>query len=84
MIVAILSSAALVQMLVLRFGPTPKTVIPVAFDWSWGLYLSALCSAGAVLGGLRLGGRIDDLPADLGHELAPQAEVETSKGQTVH
>lgn len=64
-------------------APTTK-LVPVAYTWGWGFFANALLGLVAIPFAAKFGGRVDELPADLGKELAPSAESETSEGQTLH
>jgi hypothetical protein len=72
------------QALILMFNAPTTRAVPLQFSWGWGLYVSAAIGLLALPFALRLGGSEDDLPADLGKELVPSAESESSTGQTLH
>ncbi len=84
LIVAILCACPVLQALVLTLHPPSRALVPVSYHWGAGFYLAAALGALGVGLSPLLGGRIDDLPADLGRELRPGAQAETSSGQTVH
>jgi MFS family permease len=72
------------QILILALNAPTTQLIPVSYTWGWGFYLSAAVGLLALPFALRLGGSVDDLPADLGKELVPDAKAESSDGQTLH
>jgi hypothetical protein len=74
----------LCQTLLLYVNPPSGKLMPVEFSWGFGFVATALLGACALPFAATFGGRIDDLPADLGKELVPFADSETSTGQTLH
>jgi hypothetical protein len=60
-IVTLLAAVTLGQIvMLLAFPPRAGPVVPLAFDWSWGMYASAALSALGVLVGLRFGGSLEE------------------------
>jgi hypothetical protein len=78
------SAIPIAQALVLWINAPQGSLVPVKYSWGWGMYASFAIGICALPFAFRLGGRIDDLPADLGKELIPLAEPETSDGHTLH
>lgn len=72
------------QALLLYVNAPSGKLIPVEFTWGLGFFLNALFGLCALPFAATFGGRVDDLPADLGKELVPFADSETSDGQTLH
>lgn len=72
------------QALILYFNAPTSDLIPLAYTWGWGFYASALVSVVAVPVAATFGGKVDDLPADLGRELRPEVAAETSGENTLH
>lgn len=71
------------QALLLYMNSPTSKLVPVAYSWGWGFYANAVLGLVALSFAWRFGGRVDDLPADLG--LDPKVgEAETSEGQTLH
>jgi hypothetical protein len=81
---ALFAVMPIAQVAVLAINAPSSNVIPVQYSWGWGFYASALIGLVALPFATRLGGSIDDLPADLGKELMPGAPPQTSDGQTLH
>ncbi len=61
-------------------APTTK-LVPVAYTWGWGFFANALLGLIAVGVAARIGGRIDDLPADLGKSHYPKPRVRRARGR---
>jgi hypothetical protein len=72
------------QALMLYINAPSGKLIPVEFTWGIGFIATAVLGVCALPFAATFGGRIDDLPADLGKELVPFADSETSDGQTLH
>jgi hypothetical protein len=72
------------QALMLYLNAPSSKLVPVEFSWGFGFVANAVLGLCAVPFAATFGGRIDDLPADLGKELVPFADSESSDGQTLH
>ena len=83
-ILCLFSVTPTVQSLMLGLNAPTSELVPVEYHWGWGFYATALLGMVALPFAARFGGRVDDLPADLGRELAPNAEPTTSAGHTLH
>lgn len=83
-VLCFLAATPVCQALLLYMNAPSSKLIPVAYSWGWGFFANALLGLLALPFAWRFGGRTDDLPADLGKELAPHAESETSDGHTLH
>lgn len=83
-VLCFLAATPLCQALLLYVNAPTSKLIPVAYTWGWGFIANGILGAVALPFAFKFGGRVDDLPADLGKELAPLAESETSEGQTLH
>lgn len=83
-VLCFLAATPTCQALLLYLNAPTSKLIPVAYTWGWGFLANAALGVLALPFAWRFGGRVDDLPADLGKELAPHAESETSEGQTLH
>lgn len=74
----------LCQALLLYTNAPTSRLIPLEFHWGFGFLANAVLGVIALPFAATFGGRIDDLPADLGKELVPFADSETSAGETLH
>lgn len=83
-ILCFMAATPVCQALLLYVNAPTTKLVPVAYTWGWGFFANALLGLIAIPIAAKFGGPIDDLPADLGKELAPSAESETSEGQTLH
>lgn len=83
-ILCFMAATPVCQALLLYVNAPTTKLVPVAYTWGWGFFANALLGLIAIPFAAKFGGPIDDLPADLGKELAPSAESETSDGQTLH
>jgi hypothetical protein len=61
--------------------PRGHALVPVAIEWRWGLYASALVSLLATVVGARLGGALPPLASEAGKPAAPRLQRD---GQTLH
>lgn len=83
-ILCLFSVTPVIQSLMLGLNAPTSELVPVEYHWGWGFYATAALGLLALPFAATFGGRIDDLPADLGRELAPNAEPTTSAGHTLH
>lgn len=72
------------QAALLYVNAPSSELVPVQFSWGFGFVANAVLGVCALPFAATFGGRIDDLPADIGKELVPFADSETSDGQTLH
>lgn len=71
------------QALLLYLNAPTTALVPVAYTWGLGFYANAIVGLLALPFAATFGGRLDDLPPDLGKN--PHAtDHETSAGQTLH
>lgn len=71
---------------VLLNPPRGGRYVPVDYDWSWGLFVSAAASVLGMVFAARLGGSLDDirLPDATSGDVLSRPITESSDGETVH
>ncbi len=69
--------------MLLTIPPRAQHHMPLEFAWRWGLFASLALSVLGVLGALRLGGKLANLPRIV-TDIASPDPTETSSGETLH
>jgi hypothetical protein len=65
--------------------PHTSRLVPLAFDWGWGIYATLALGVIGVVLGARFGGRVDDIDVrELEPEPSPELSPDASDERTLH
>jgi hypothetical protein len=84
LIAALFAALTLIEAgMLLSIPPRAQHHVPLEIVWRWGIYASLVTSLTGIVAALRLGGRLQDLPAIVSNIASPDPS-QTSSGETLH
>jgi hypothetical protein len=84
LVAALFAAMTLIEAgMLLSIPPRAQHQVPLEIVWRWGIYASLVTAFAGIIAALRLGGRLQDLPAIVTQISSPDPS-QTSSGETLH